>query len=120
MHAPVHTLPGERTARTSRRTGAMWDADALAAVWDSQRDVVDERVTVIEQATRALAEDRLDADLRDRAQRAAHMLTGSLGMFGFGGASAAAGEIESALSRPTPGCAAELSALLADVRRDIA
>ncbi len=119
MYAPSNTATRERAARTSRRDRAAWDADALAAVWEGQHDAVDERLAVIEQATHALVEGRLDADLTDSAQRAAHMLAGSLGMFGFGDASAAAVSVEFALSRPTPDRAAELSALLADIRRDI-
>ncbi len=118
MHATAHIHTRERATRAPRRDGAGWNADALATVWESQRDVVAERVVVIEQATHASADGRLDADLRDRARRAAHMLAGSLGMFGFGDASAAAGSIELALSQPTLG-AAELAALLADMRRDI-
>jgi HPt (histidine-containing phosphotransfer) domain-containing protein len=118
MHASAHALTRKRSARTSRRGSATWDADALAAVWESQRYVVDGRLTVIEQAKQALAEDRLDADLRERAQRAAHMLAGSLGMFGFGDASEAAGSLESALSLRTTG-AGELAGLLAEVRGEI-
>jgi hypothetical protein len=119
MHASAHTLPREIPARASHREGALWDSDAVAAVWEDQRGVVGERLAVIEQAERALAEDRLDADLRDRARRAAHMLAGSLGMFGFGGSSSAAAGLESALHRPNPG-SAQLAALLADIRREIA
>lgn len=119
MHASIHTLSRGRAARTSRSDGTTWDTDALAGVWEGQREIVVERLTVIEQAIHASADGRLGADLQDRAQRAAHMLAGSLGMFGFGDASTAASNLELALSRQMPDRAAELAALLACIRRDI-
>jgi HPt (histidine-containing phosphotransfer) domain-containing protein len=71
---------------------------------------------VIERAIAALASDRLDTDLRRDAERAAHMLAGSIGMFGFIRASKAARDLELQLAHPTPDRVPALSALLLRVR----
>jgi HPt (histidine-containing phosphotransfer) domain-containing protein len=99
-------------------TGA-WTADALRSVWKHQQNRVDERIGVIERAIAALASDSLDADLRRDAERAAHMLAGSVGMFGFLDASDAAHILESELAHPTLDRAPTLFALLARVRSGV-
>jgi len=71
------------------------------------------------QAVAALAENRLDDNLRADAGRAAHMLAGSLGMFGFIDASDAARELEAELARPAPKLAHVSSALLRRLRGGI-
>lgn len=98
---------------------AAWTVDALRAVWAHQQGRVDERIETIERAVQALAGDRLDAQLRRAAQRAAHMLAGSLGMFGFVRASRAAHNIELELGCSTPARAQVLAALLTSVRSGV-
>lgn len=89
-----------------------WSVEALGAVWARQRGQVNERIGVLESALTALEDDRIEADLRCEAERAAHTLAGSLGMFAFMGASDAARKLEQALGSPDPQCAPELSELL--------
>jgi HPt (histidine-containing phosphotransfer) domain-containing protein len=90
--------------------------EALRSVWERQHVRVGERIGVVKQALAALGEDRLDAELRGDAERAAHMLAGSLGMFGFLDASDAAHELESKLAQATTDSASELLALLERLR----
>lgn len=99
---------------------AAWTVDALRAVWEHQQERVNERIETIERALAALASDRLDDGLRRDAERAAHMLAGSLGMFGFVRASRAARSLELELACATPERASVMSALLASVRTGIA
>jgi HPt (histidine-containing phosphotransfer) domain-containing protein len=96
-----------------------WTLDTLVAVWERQHHRVYDRIDLIERAIAALANDSLDADLRREAERAAHMLAGSVGMFGFMDASDAAHSLESELAHPTPDRAPELSALTSRVRRGV-
>jgi len=98
---------------------AAWTADALRSVWARQQGRVSDRIDVIEHAIAALADNRLDTDLRADAERAAHMLAGSLGMFGFIGASGAARELEAELAHPTPDRTAALPALLLRLRSGV-
>ena len=98
---------------------AAWTADALRSVWARQQGRVHARIALIERAATALAEDRLDTGLRADAERASHMLAGSLGMFGFIGASDAARELEAELAHPTPDCKAALPALLSRLRSGV-
>ncbi len=96
-----------------------WTIDALSSVWERQRGRVHERIALIERATAALASGEQDPELARDAQRAAHMLAGSLGMFGFSDASQAAREIEIGLERPTAESAPALSALARSLRRGV-
>jgi chemotaxis protein histidine kinase CheA len=97
-----------------------WAAEALRSVWERQRPVVGERIAVIEAAVAALAQERLDPKLRADATRAAHMLAGSVGMFGFMDASEAAHELEAALAQAGPERAPELAAGLRRLRDGVA
>ncbi len=108
------TLRGEFTGRED-----VWTLQALRSVWTHQRGRVEQRIGVIERAAAALAEGRLDAGLRIDAERAAHMLAGSLGMFGFLDASEAARELEAELLHPSTERAAQLPVLLCRLRAGI-
>ncbi len=94
----------------------------LEEIWAQQRDLVDGRIDVIDRALAVLATGQLDATLRSDAARAAHMLSGSLGMFGLDGASAAARELEAELARvdPEPARAGTMRALLEIVQGEAA
>lgn len=98
---------------------AQWTADALCSVWEHQRGRVNERIETIERAVTMLASGGLDADLRREAERAAHMLAGSLGMFGFTRASRAARNLEAEFVHCTSGRAPVLSALLTSLRSGV-
>jgi len=91
----------------------------LYSVWEHQRGRIGERIDAIELAITALSEDRLDDELRREAERAAHMLAGSVGMFGFVEASDAARRLESALAHPTPDRAPALAALTLQLREGV-
>jgi HPt (histidine-containing phosphotransfer) domain-containing protein len=103
--------------------GSEWSVDALRTVWARQRGHVSERIDVLERALAALADDRLDADLRCEAERAAHTLAGSLAMFGFVSASDTARRLEQRLADPepqwTPGLYGLLEYLQAAVKRPL-
>jgi HPt (histidine-containing phosphotransfer) domain-containing protein len=96
-----------------------WTVDALRVVWERQQERVDCRIELAERAVAALTEGRLEHDLRADAGRAAHMLAGSLGMFGFIDASDAARELEAELAQPVPERAHVCSALLGRLRSGI-
>jgi HPt (histidine-containing phosphotransfer) domain-containing protein len=88
-------------------------------VWAHQQGRVSERIATIERALAVLASGGLDADLGREAERAAHMLAGSLGMFGFVRASRAARNLELELARSTSERAPVMSALLTSVRSGV-
>jgi len=104
---------------TSNVPDAAWTVDALRLVWRHQQHRVNERIGLIERAVAELAEDRLGWDLRSEAERAAHMLAGSLGMFGFISAADASRRLERELAHPTIDRAPALSGLLARLRAGV-
>jgi chemotaxis protein histidine kinase CheA len=112
----AHSIASPTPGSAIDNPAAAWTLDALQTVWEHQRDRVGERIDSIERAIAALSEDRLDAELRHEAERAAHMLAGSVGMFGFLDASDAARNLESELDRPTPERVPVLRALVLRVR----
>jgi hypothetical protein len=94
--------------------------EALSTIWVQQRNRTGGRVAVLERAIAALAAGRLDAGLRGEAQRAAHQLAGTVGIFGFLSASQAAGRLEVELERPACARAPALFALLQRISEDLA
>lgn len=115
----THSGPTRSSPGVVALAGDAWTIDALRAVWARQQDRVQARLDALERAIAALAEDRLDPGLRDEAERAAHMLAGSVGMFGFLGASSVAHELERAITGSDAGRAPRLSRLLQDMREDL-
>jgi diguanylate cyclase (GGDEF)-like protein len=93
--------------------------EALRAIWQEHRADVMERVGLIERAVAALRKAELDEGLRVEAQRAAHLLIGSVGTFGFTRASEVARELELELSDPTPARAQAMAKLLATMHREL-
>lgn len=93
--------------------------EMLHAIWQRQQVRVGERVELIERAAGALGQGQLDASLQDEAERAAHMLAGSLGTFGFAGASRAAHELELELAHPRRARSAVIAGLLSEVRGEV-
>jgi HPt (histidine-containing phosphotransfer) domain-containing protein len=89
---------------------------SLRALWEQHRPEMLAKVGLIERAIVALAASELDRRLRREAQRSAHTLSGSLGVFGFAHASQAAHELELELAVAEPERAPALSALAAAVR----
>lgn len=93
--------------------------DSLRAIWEEQRSNVLERVSLLERAAVALDAGELAEPLREEAWRAAHMLAGAVGTFGFAGASLAARELEAKLADPSLADAGEISPLVVALRRDL-
>lgn len=91
----------------------------LRAVWERQQGLIYERIELIERAAMALRQDSPSQDLRAEARRAAHMLAGSLGMFGFNEASRAAQQLEAVLTGAPPRDTTVLQTLLAHLRDDL-
>lgn len=108
------SLPAE-PANDHEMTAA-WTLQALNCVWSHQRTRVGQRIGVIETAVTAVENGALGEELREDALRAAHMLAGSLGTFGFLSASAAARELESELRHTSPAGASVLVELVRRLR----
>lgn len=70
-------------------------------VWQQAKENLNRRVTVVEKATTLLLQDKLSDELRQQAEREAHKLAGSLGMFGSDEGSRIAKEIEPLLECET-------------------
>jgi HPt (histidine-containing phosphotransfer) domain-containing protein len=124
--APPATPPGAPAAAPAAASviapaleHAAWTVDALRSVWARQQGRVSERIDTLERAIAALGDDRLDAALTEEARRAAHMLAGSLGMFGFLRAARAAHCIEVELTHPARDRAPVLAALSSSVRSGV-
>jgi diguanylate cyclase (GGDEF)-like protein len=119
---PERATSDAPSAATSQHAGAPTTSsseDALRAIWQKHRVGVLERVGLIERAVSALTAGALDEQLRGEAQRAAHMLIGSVGTFGFIRASEATRELELELAEPAPAHASAMARLIADVRREL-
>ena len=67
-----------------------------AAIWESSKQRLSERIEVIEKATTAGVTDTLADDLRQQAEQEAHKLAGSLGMFNLDHGSKLAHQAEQA------------------------
>ncbi len=91
----------------------------MRAVWDEHRAGVLAKVDLIERDIATMGTAGLDESDRVEARRSAHMLSGSLGMFGFTRASEAARELELELAEATPSRTPTLSTLLAIVRHEL-
>lgn len=94
-------FPGADPAPSAPRTAADL-ASAVAGVWDKFRDLTLDRVAVLEDAAVALSTGELDAELRRRAEREAHKLSGAVGTFGFTQASQVARSVELLLQGDAP------------------
>jgi diguanylate cyclase (GGDEF)-like protein len=73
---------------------------AIAKLWTQFREPILARMAVLEQAIAALETGKLQEDLRFDAERQAHKLVGSLGMFGLPAGSELARQLELALMEP--------------------
>jgi HPt (histidine-containing phosphotransfer) domain-containing protein len=71
----------------------------LRSVWVEHESLVLERVGIVERAVERLIAGDLSKEERARARGAAHMLAGSVGMFGYADSSEAAHLLEVALER---------------------
>ena len=90
---------------------------ALEKVWLSSRPEALGRLATLEQFAENLRSGAPDPESREKALSAAHRLSGSLGMFGFGEASVCAAEIEALLAEGSTLDAASLARLVERLRR---
>jgi chemotaxis protein histidine kinase CheA len=97
----------------------------LQTVWNDHESLVMERVALLEGAVAQLIAGELAEREREQARRAAHMLAGSVGMFGYERSSEAALALEAVFEPiPTPAApldpakAHELRAQLAKMRAE--
>jgi diguanylate cyclase (GGDEF)-like protein len=115
--AAPHTA-GLTQARSAARDGAL-AADTLQFVWEHHRAETLESVGVIERALARLSGGELDEELRREAGRAAHMLAGSVGTFGFMDASALAHDLELELRSAGVEDLYAIAAKVASLRREL-
>lgn len=74
----------------------------MSEVWRRSRETILNRVSVVEDAARAIIAGTISADERRQAEREAHKLAGTVGTFGFWDASTIAREIETVLMGANP------------------
>jgi len=77
-------------------------AALLAAVWQRNRPLVEERLVLLERTASTAAAGTLTDDLRQEACGTAHKLAGSLGMYGFDEGTRLARELEVLLGEDAP------------------
>ena len=95
---------------------------AVQAVLDQHRGALEQRAATVEEAVAALAATDLDENLRARAERDAHKLAGSLGMFGLPQGSELAAELERSLAvagGPDPAELPRLAELVLDLQTQL-
>ncbi|MDQ4130758.1 MAG: Hpt domain-containing protein [Actinomycetota bacterium] len=95
---------------------------ALQALFEKHGDEFDRRIQTLEEAVSAVRAGALDDELRGEANRDAHKLVGSLGMFGLPRGSELARELEQALASPGGPPASEaprLAELVVALRQEI-
>lgn len=97
-------------------------AAAVEAVWQGSRGEIAARAERLEEAVGALLGGTLDQSRRADAERDAHKLAGSLGMFGLTHGSLIAGELERSLAiegGPSAADGARLSELVLELQTEI-
>ena len=77
-------------------------ATAVAKAWETHRDTMNERLSVLEAAVAALDIGQLSPELQHAGCSQAHKLAGSLGCFGFAEGSRLARELEQLLQLDVP------------------
>ena len=90
----------------------------LAAIWQRNRALVEERIALLDRAAAMAEEGSLDDSLCQDACSAAHKLAGSLGMYGFDEGTRIARQMEVLLGEAAPD-SARLSDLIAALRKAI-
>lgn len=97
-------------------------SSGIQEVWSRLRHLVDARLETIARAAAALGDGGLEPGLRRDAERQAHKLAGSLGIFGFHEGSRLAREAEVLLADDAldGAAAARLLAILEALRRHLA
>jgi DNA-binding response OmpR family regulator/HPt (histidine-containing phosphotransfer) domain-containing protein len=95
---------------------------ALKTIWERSRTTILNRVTTVEEASRALMKQELTDEARRTAEREAHKLAGAVGTFGFWDSSTIAREAEQILAGEepiAPPAALRLVSIAAQLRREL-
>lgn len=92
--------------------------DYVAGLWERLRPRVETRLDALEGAVDQVVAGTADGETHSSARDEAHRLAGSLGSYGFPGASAAARELELLLERE-PVDAAAVQAALGRLRSEL-
>jgi len=95
-------LSADLATDTSTLHAATQTRAAVAKIWQRTKLINLERLGVIEQAITALQLGKIEAELHQKAQQAAHKLVGSLGTFGFTEGSTLARQLETCLNQVMP------------------
>jgi len=123
-----YRLKGERTAERIASESSRSQAEqqpaaispAIARVWERHRSKYCDRAAVLAEAIAAMTSGSLTPELRHRAVREAHTLAGSLGSFGFHGASEKSRQIEQLLQgEEEQSHLTQLSALVAALQAEL-
>ncbi len=102
-------------ANTQSRIQKQQIPPEMIAIWERHQKKYSDRITILEQAVKALIKGTISEELRQQAQTLAHILVGSLGSFGFAEASRLSRDIEQTLKageRLSPIQAEHLSGLV--------
>ena len=91
----------------------------MAAIWEKSLPHVRAQLAALISAGEALEREQLGAAQRREAEREAHRLAGSLGTFGFDDGTSAARSLELLLAGERPLDAAQVSALIAALRKSV-
>ncbi|MBP0020622.1 MAG: response regulator [Cyanobacteria bacterium SBLK] len=91
---PLPTSHLQLPTSTEQQVKEKATLNAVARVWEQFRGSFLERIETIETAIAALSTKTLDATLREKAEKQAHKLIGSLGMYGLSQGSDWARELE--------------------------
>src|SRR5579875_2519294 len=90
--------------------------ELIAALWQRNRPQVLARLALLDRAAAAARTQALTPAMQDEASQIAHMLSGSLGMFGFHEGTELARKLENLLDTPCPK-AEPLAALTTQLRQ---
>jgi DNA-binding response OmpR family regulator/HPt (histidine-containing phosphotransfer) domain-containing protein len=91
LKAPVSQVKVQKNKKT------LQTKEALTVIWERLKVHSCDRITILQQVSRAFLSNQLSEELRKKGYHAAHKLGGSLGLFGFAKGSHLAKEIEEIL-----------------------
>lgn len=89
--------PAPVSTEADQADGSSDTRKQMNGLWEKFKDTFTNQIQLVETAAKALAEQCLTPELRHQAEREAHKLAGSMGMFGFDQGSVLAQEVEQLL-----------------------
>lgn len=103
---PSLQYPAPPSSESDQSADALETRKQMGSLWEKFKGTFTTQIQQVETAARALAEKCLTPELRHQAEREAHKLAGSMGMFGFDQGSVLAQEVEQ-LFKAAPSLAIE-------------